>query len=96
MDNKSREKILYNLKKAQFKKDNELLTKINDVIWEFRTLHRGKAYRLFAFWDYSNIKGKFIVATHGLLKKQQKTPLQEIRKAERIRKQYLESNRQQI
>lgn len=82
------------MKKAQFKKDNELLSKINDVIWEFRTLHRRKAYRLFAFWVYSNNQGKFIVATHGILKKQQKTPLQEIKKAEGIRKEYLESNTQ--
>jgi hypothetical protein len=30
------------------------------------------------------------VATHGILKKSQKTPIKEIKKAEEIRNQYLE------
>lgn len=35
-----------------------------------------------------------VIATHGILKKTQKTPLKEIRKAEEIRKQYLENKTQ--
>jgi phage-related protein len=31
-----------------------------------------------------------VVATHGILKKTQKTPLKEIKKAEDIRKKYIE------
>jgi len=51
LEEKPREKIYYNIKKAQFVNDNELFKKLNDVIWEFRTLYNGKAYRLFSFWD---------------------------------------------
>ena len=86
---KAREKIYYNIKKAQFVTDNELFKKLNDFIWEFRTLYNGKAYRLFSFWDKINDKEIFVVATHGILKKTQKTPQKEIKKAEKIRKQYL-------
>ncbi len=49
LDDKVREKIYYNIKKAQFVNDNELFKKISEFIWEFRTLYNGKAYRLFAF-----------------------------------------------
>ncbi|CAN5453235.1 hypothetical protein BH11BAC3_BH11BAC3_14250 [soil metagenome] len=47
LDDKTREKIYYNIKKAQFVNDNELFKKLTDFIWEFRTLFKGKAYRLF-------------------------------------------------
>ncbi|MCA0426341.1 MAG: type II toxin-antitoxin system RelE/ParE family toxin [Bacteroidetes bacterium] len=90
LDSKSREKIYYNLKKSQFVNDNELLKKVNEIIWEFRTLYNNKAYRLFAFWDKKDNKDTFVIATHGILKKTQKTPQKEIKKAEEIRKQYLE------
>ncbi len=43
LDDKTREKILYNLKKSQFVIDNEIFKKLNDFIWEFRTLYNGKA-----------------------------------------------------
>ena len=85
---KTREKIYYNIKKAQFVNDNELFKKLNNFIWEFRTLYKGKAYRLFSFWDKTNGKEILVIATHGILKKTQKTPPKEIRKAEEIRKQY--------
>lgn len=49
LDTKAREKIYYNIKKSQFVNDNELFKKLNDFIWEFRTLYSGKAYRLFLF-----------------------------------------------
>ncbi|MFD2034382.1 type II toxin-antitoxin system RelE/ParE family toxin [Belliella marina] len=89
LDEKAREKVYYNLKKAQFVNDHELFKKLTDLIWEFRTLYRGKAYRLFAFWDKSDGMNKLVVATHGLLKKTQKTPIKEIKKAEKIRELYL-------
>jgi phage-related protein len=69
--------------------DNELFKKLNDFIWEFRTLYNHKAYRLFSFWNTTNEKQSLVVATHGILKKTQKTPPKEIKKAEEIRKQYL-------
>ena len=64
--------------------------KMNDFIWEFRTLYKSKAYRLFSFWDKTQGKETLVIATHGILKKTQKTPPKEIKKAEEIRKQYLE------
>ena len=89
LDNKTREKIYYNIKKSQFINDQELFKKLNEFIWEFRTLYNSKTYRLFAFWDNINGQETLVVATHGILKKTQKTPIKEIKKAEEIRKQYL-------
>ena len=60
----------------------------NSEIWEFRTLFNGNCYRLFSFWDTET--GTLIVATHGIVKKTQKTPQKEIAKAEEIRQQYFE------
>ena len=91
LDDKTREKIYYNIKKSQFVNDNELFKKLNDFIWEFRTLYKSKAYRLFSFWDKADGKETLVVATHGILKKTQKAPPKEIKKAEEIRKQYLEN-----
>lgn len=90
LDNKSREKIYYNIKKSQFVNDATLFKKLNDFIWEFRTLYKNKAYRLFAFWDKTGDKESLVIATHGILKKTQKTPLKEIKKAEEIRNQYFD------
>ena len=91
LDDKTREKIYYNIKKAQFVNDNELFKKLNEFIWEFRTLYKSNAYRLFSFWDKTDGKETMVVATHGILKKTQKTPPKEIKKAEEIRKQHLEN-----
>ena len=89
LDEKAREKIYYNIKKSQFINDNELFKKLNDNIWEFRTLYNNKSYRIFSFWDTINGRETLVLATHGILKKTQKTPPKEIDKAEAIRKQYL-------
>jgi phage-related protein len=88
LDNKSREKIYYNLKKSQFIYDNELFKKLNEYIWEFRTLYNGKSFRMFAFWDRIDGIDSVVIATHGVLKKTQRTPPKEIKKAEEIRKEY--------
>ena len=93
LDDKTREKIYYNIKKAQFLNDNELFKKLNDFIWEFRTLYKSKAYRLFSFWDRTDDRKTLVVATHGIFKKTQKTPPKEIKKAEEIRKQYLDNKK---
>jgi phage-related protein len=91
LDSKTRDKILYNFKKSQFKNDSELLKKLNDNIWEFRTLFNSKAYRFFAFWIKIDGKEKIIVASHGIIKSSQKTPTKEIKKAEEIRKHYIKN-----
>lgn len=82
-----REKIYYNIRKAQVLNDPELFKKITEDIWEFRTRYESNAYRLFAFWDKS-ILPTVVVATHGSLKKTQKTPASDIARAERIRAKY--------
>ena len=56
-------------------------------IWEFRTLYNKVKYRLFAFWDTQT--DTLVIATHGIIKKTQKTPKKEIVKAERIRQECL-------
>lgn len=87
---KVQQKITYNYKKIEHGiVDKELFKKIeNSEIWEFRTLFNGNCYRLFSFWDTET--GTLIVATHGIVKKTQKTPQKEIAKAEVIRQQYFE------
>ncbi|MDE6637216.1 MAG: type II toxin-antitoxin system RelE/ParE family toxin [Muribaculaceae bacterium] len=87
------EKIDYNIRKvAAGVKDSELFKKLkNSEIWEFRTLYGGISYRLFAFWDTD--VDTLVIATHGLMKKTQKTPPKEIAKAERIRKLYFEQKK---
>ena len=81
-------KRAYNVERvAKGEKDRELFKKLEGTdIWEFRTLYGGTAYRLFAFWDTE--AETLVIATHGILKKTQKTPARDIAKAERIRKQY--------
>ena len=87
---KVQQKITYNYKEIEHGiVDKELFKKIeNSEIWEFRTLFNGNCYRLFSFWDTET--GTLIVATHGIVKKTQKTPQKEIAKAEEIRQQYFE------
>nr|MBP6386021.1 type II toxin-antitoxin system RelE/ParE family toxin [Pseudarcicella sp.] len=67
--------------------------KLNSYIWEFRTLYNNKSYRLFAFWDKTEEQEVLVIATHGIIKKTQKTPVKEINKAEEIRKEYFEIKR---
>ena len=89
LDEKTREKVYYNIRKSQIIQDKELFKKLNDLIWEFRALYNNKLYRLFAFWDNTEEQNVMVIATHGILKKTQKTPMKEIEKTEKIRRQYL-------
>lgn len=91
LDSKARAKVLFNIIKAQHENDPELFKKLNDSIWEFRTHYNGMAYRLFAFWDKET--RSVVVATHGIVKKTQKTPSKEILRAEAIMKMYYERNK---
>lgn len=90
LDEKVKEKITYNLRKVRSGvKDDNLFSKLDGTeIWEFRTLYVKTCYRLFAFWDPK--QKSLVVATHGIVKKTNKTPKKEIAKAEKIRKEYLE------
>lgn len=94
LDDKTREKILYNIRKSQVISDSELFKKLKDEIWEFRTLYNKTYYRLFAFWDKSDKTETIVISTHGILKKTDKTPQSEIEKAERLRLQYFKEKKQ--
>lgn len=89
----ARDKMMYNIGRVQEVEINdELFKKLeNSEIWEFRTLYNKIAYRLFAFWDTE--EETIVVATHGIIKKRQKTPLKEIKKAERIRTEYFNNKK---
>ncbi len=88
LDPKAREKIFYNIWKARSTNNKELFKKLQDEIWEFRTLYRKTYYRLFAFWDKEDKMEAVVISTHGLIKKTDKTPKGEIEKAERSREKY--------
>ena len=88
LDQKSQQKIYYNIKKAQLTNDPELFKKINDNIWEFRTFYNKTHFRIFAFWDKTQGQQTLVLSTHGLIKKTDRTPKTDLEKAERIREQY--------
>ncbi|MBK6264754.1 type II toxin-antitoxin system RelE/ParE family toxin [Marivirga sp. S37H4] len=87
LDQKTKEKVLYNLKKAQYVNDATVFKKLNDSIWEFRTLYKGSSIRILAFWDKEEYQS-FVLATHGFNKKTNKAPKNEIEKAELIKRGY--------
>jgi phage-related protein len=91
---KPREKIIYNIRKAQMTQDKELFKKLNGEIWEFRTLYNKMHYRLFAFWDKTEKIDTIVISTHGLIKKTDKTPISDIDKAERLRNLYFQQKKQ--
>lgn len=90
IDEKSKEKIFYNIDKAKFVNDPELFKKLDDLIWEFRTKYRKTYYRLLAFWDKTDTTETLVVATHGIIKKTDKMPKAEIEKAKTIMKLYFD------
>ncbi len=45
---KAKDKIAYNISKSRYFMDKELFKKLNDDIWEFRTIYQGITYRLLA------------------------------------------------
>lgn len=85
---KAKKKVAYNINRvSNGEMDNELFKKLGDTdIWEFRTLFNGIKYRLLAFWDTE--QNSIVVATHGFVKKSQKTPQKEIERAKTLRAEY--------
>jgi phage-related protein len=88
LDEKSSEKLLYNIWKSRTKNDPELFKKLDDEIWEFRTKYAGKQLRLFAFWDKIDKEDTIVISTHGIIKKTSKTPKNEISKAKKLMIEY--------
>ena len=90
LDKKSKEKIIYNILKAQVTNDKELFKKLKGETWEFRTLFNKTYFRLFAFWDKTERNPSIVITTHGIIKKTDKILQADLVKAERIRKNYYE------
>ena len=88
LDEKARDKIIYNIWKARSTNDKELFKKLRDDIWEFRTKYNKTYYRLFAFWDKTDKEKTVVISTHGIIKKTSKTPDREIEKAEQLKENY--------
>lgn len=87
LDYKLQKKVAYNIQKSREIIDPKILKKLTDDIWEFRTRFDRQQVRLLAFWD-PNLES-MIICTHGFVKKSQKTPASEIKKAIAFRKKYL-------
>ena len=88
-DKKVQEKIEYVLDLVRFEKQVPVkffkyLDKTNGI-YEIRVLTTFKKIRILCFLD----KGELVVLTNCFFKKTQKTPLKEIEKAERLKKEYL-------
>jgi phage-related protein len=88
LDEKTRDKVIYNIQKARVSNDKELFKKLKGEIWEFRASYNKTHYRLFAFWDKTGNTETVVISTHGIIKKTDKTPQGEIDKAENLRRQY--------
>lgn len=58
-------------------------------LFEIRIEERGNIYRIFCCFD----EGNLVILFNGFQKKTQKTPQDQIRKAERIMKEYFEEKR---
>ena len=94
LEEKSREKVLYNIWRAKRTNDKELFKKLQNEIWEFRTKYSKGQIRLLAFWDKTDKKDTVVISTNAFIKKTSKVPQKEIDKAERLRIQYFKEKNQ--
>jgi phage-related protein len=90
LDEKVKNKIIYNIDKSKYNNDPEHFKKLDKDIWEFRTKYSNLHYRIFAFWDKEESIETLVIATHGIIKKTDKVPKKEIEKATAIMQLYFE------
>ena len=87
-DAKTRAKIDWTIKLIEYEKviPQEYFKHLTntDGIWEIRVKLGSNIYRIMCFFD----KDQLIILENGFQKKTQKTPKKEIKKAERIKKEY--------
>jgi phage-related protein len=95
LEAKARQKLFHSIRKTKERLIGQWFTKLkgSDGIYEFRFDENGKFYRLFAFGDTEFQAETLIVGSHGIAKKTNKTPKEEITKAERIKRAYFEEKR---
>jgi len=91
LDPKAARKVFYNIDLAEQTNDPKLFKKLQKDIWAFRTKFGGLQIRLLAFWDKTDGNKTLVFATHGLIKKVDKVPSNEIVRAVKIRYKYFES-----
>jgi phage-related protein len=98
LEEKARRKLFHAIRKTKDRLIGDWFKKMkgSDGIFEFCVDDNGKFYRLFAFWDTEYPKETLIVGTHGLIKKSNKTPKDDIRKAEQIKREYFEEKKRKI
>lgn len=93
LDFKVKRKILFNIAKASIVIDTDVFKKLTGTdLWEFKAKYNGSEYRLIAFWDTRNKKNVLVIATHGFIKKTQKTPKKEIERAKALKEAYFNQN----
>jgi phage-related protein len=89
LDIKTQEKIEYVLDLVRFEKQVpvKFFKSIDDTngIFEVRVITTFKNIRILCFFE----KGELVVLTNCFLKKSQKTPVKEIRIAERLKNEYM-------
>lgn len=91
---KAKAKVMFSVTRASYSLDPKFFKKLEGTdIWEFRTLFNGIQYRLLAFWDKD--ENTMVITTHGFIKKTQKTPQQEIKRANDIKTEYFNSKKGQ-
>lgn len=96
MDEKIKIKFFKSFDKIQAGYTGDWFKHLDEEIWEFRERDSSKFYRIFAFWDSTQDQHTLIIGTHGLDKKTNKTPRQEIEKAKRSMKLYFEQKKDKL
>jgi phage-related protein len=92
LDIRAKKKLFWAIRKTKERIIGQWFTKIKNSqgIYEFRFDEDNKFFRLFAFWDTEGESESLIIGTHGIVKKTNKTPVDEITKAEKIKREYFE------
>lgn len=89
-DAKTRAKIDWTIKVIEYERmvPQEYFKRLADTdgIWEIRVKLGSNNYRIMCFFD----KDQLIILENGFQKKTQKTPKKEIKKAEKIKKEYFD------
>lgn len=69
---KAIKKVFYNIDIAEQTNDPRLFKKLQNEIWEFRTVYAGLQIRLFVFWDKTTAIQTLVFATRCFIKKNKK------------------------
>jgi phage-related protein len=87
LDKKTKEKFLRSFEKTEMGTKGKWFEPLSgsNGIWEFRIRDQYHFYRMLAFWDKTESSNTLILGTHGFNKKTNKTPKQEIQKAEKLK-----------